>query len=58
MENEAKLITISVDEYFDLRTKAEQNIFLVNELCELRARLNEHERRIWELEQMRAERKE
>lgn len=50
MENEAKMITISVDEYFELRTKAEQNFFLMNELGELKGRFCEIERRLWELE--------
>lgn len=51
MENEVKTVTIPVDEYFDLRTKAEMNFFLTNELGELKGRFCEVERRLWELEQ-------
>ena len=51
MENEANTVTIPLDEYFDLRTKAEANIFLTNELGSLQGRFNELERRLWELEQ-------
>ena len=51
MENEVKTVTISVDEYFDLRMRAETNFFLSNELSELKGRFSEVERRLWELEQ-------
>ena len=52
-ENEVKVntVTIPIDEYFDLRMRAEQSIFLSNELGNLRGELNEVNRRLWELEQ-------
>lgn len=50
MENTEKLITISVDEYFDLRTRAEMNAMLLERLGMFEGRLNEAERRLWELE--------
>ena len=49
-ENEVKTVTIPIEEYFDLRMRAEQNIFLSNELGALKAELNEIHRRLWELE--------
>lgn len=48
--NTEKLITISVDEYFDLRTKAEMNAMLMDRLGMLDSRLYEAERRLCELE--------
>lgn len=48
--NTEKLITISVDEYFDLRTKAEMNAMLLDRLGMFEGRLCEAERRIYELE--------
>lgn len=44
-------ITITIDEYFDLRQKAETNGLLMKELGEMQARLNDFDRRIYELEQ-------
>lgn len=49
-ENEAKMVTIPIEEYFDLRMRAEQNIFLSNELGSLKSELSEINRRLWELE--------
>lgn len=50
-ENEVKTISISIDEYFDLRQKAEMNIWLTNELSEIKTRFNLLEVRMYELEQ-------
>lgn len=50
-ENEVKTISISIDEYFDLRQKAEMNILLTNELSEIKTRFNLLEVRMYELEQ-------
>ena len=44
-------VTISVDEYFDLRQKAEINGMLIKELGEIQGRLYDFDRRIFELEQ-------
>ena len=45
-ENAVKTITISIDEYFDLREKAQMNIYLMErlgrmdgEICDLQCRL-------------------
>ena len=43
-------VTITVDEYFDLRQKAETNLYLMTELGRLDARLNEYDRRLWDIE--------
>ena len=43
-------VTIPLDEYFDLRQKAEMNGFLMTELGKIEARFQEIERRYWELE--------
>lgn len=43
-------VTIPLEEYFDLRQKAEMNGFLMNELGHMQERLNEFERRLCECE--------
>lgn len=50
-EENVKTVTIPLDEYFDLRQKAETNLFLMNELgrfqseiTTLHRRIDEHER--------------
>lgn len=50
-EDNVKTVTIPLDEYFDLRQKAETNLFLVNELgrfqseiVSLHRRIDQHER--------------
>ncbi len=50
-ENEVKTVSIPIDEYFGLRQKAEMNLWLTNELSEIRARYFDFDRRIYELEQ-------
>lgn len=50
-ENEVKTITIPIDEYFDLREKAQMNMYLIErlgrmdgELCDMNCRLIDLER--------------
>ena len=49
-ETYAPTVTITVDEYFDLRQKAEANAYLVRELGSLEQRCNDLDRRLWEIE--------
>ena len=44
-------ITIAIDEYFDLRTKAEANMFLMTQIGDMQNRLYEIDKRLFELEQ-------
>lgn len=46
-------VTISLEEYFDLRQKADMNAFLMNELGRMDARFQDFERRLWDLERER-----
>ena len=48
--NKEKLITISVDEYFDLKTKAEMNALLFDRLGYYEGRIMSLEIRLDELE--------
>lgn len=52
MEDERKIptVTISVDEYFDLRQKAEMNGFLMERMGNFEGRLMDLDRRFCELE--------
>ena len=50
-ENEARTVTIPIDEYFDLRTKAEINAMLIERLGQLEGKMWDIDRRIYELEQ-------
>lgn len=43
-------VTITVDEYFDLRQKAETNLYLMTELARFEQRCNDLDRRLWEIE--------
>ena len=43
-------VTITLEEYFDLRQKAEMNAFLMNELGRMEARFTEIDRRLYDLE--------
>lgn len=53
--NNVATVTIPIDEYFELRTKAEQGLYLANKLGNLENRIFEVERRCFELEdKMRA----
>jgi hypothetical protein len=51
-DNETKTITISVDEYFDLREKAQMNMYLMERLGQIDGNLNDLNRRLIELERM------
>ena len=43
-------VTIPLEEYFDLRQKAEMNGFLMTELCRIEARFRDMERWVADLE--------
>ena len=45
-----RVVTIPIDEYFDLRNRAEMNGMLMVQLGEIQGRLCDFDRRIWELE--------
>ena len=49
-ENGVKTINIPIDEYFDLRTRAEMNGILMDRLGQIEGRFIDFERRIFELE--------
>lgn len=49
MANEST-VTITIDEYFELRQKASMNDFLMVELGRLNECLTQHDRRLFELE--------
>ena len=49
-ETNVATVTITVDEYFDLRQKAETNLYLMTELAGFEQRYNDLERRLWEIE--------
>ena len=48
--NEQATVTITVDEYFDLRSRAEANLFLTTQLGQMDAKFMELDRRLWEFE--------
>ena len=49
-ETNVATVTITVDEYFDLRQKAEANLYLMTELASLEQRCRDLERRLYEIE--------
>lgn len=49
-ENGVKTINIPIDEYFDLRTRAEMNGILMERLGQFEGRFFDLDRRIYELE--------
>lgn len=49
-ETNARTITIPIDEYFDLRTKAETSIYLMERLGQLDGRIHDLDRRLWKVE--------
>ncbi len=51
MMAEQATVTITVDEYFDLRSRAEANLFLTTQLGQMEARFADVDRRLWELEE-------
>lgn len=48
--NGERTVNIPIDEYFDLRLRAETNAMLMNELGEMKGRFLDIERRLWFLE--------
>lgn len=50
-ENEVKTISISIDEYFELREKAQMNMFLSHKLGSLSDNVQDLHTRVFELEQ-------
>lgn len=48
--NDNRVVTIPLDEYFDLRNRAEMNGMLMVQLGEIQGRLGDFDRRIYELE--------
>lgn len=49
-KREVPTVTISVDEYFDLRQKAEMNGFLMERIGRFEGQLMDMDRRLYELE--------
>lgn len=47
--NNVPMVTIPLDEYFELKTKAHENLYLANQLGRMDARFEEMDRRIYEL---------
>lgn len=48
--SDTNTVTITLDEYFDLRQKAEMNSFLMTELGRIQNKLHELEDRVWSCE--------
>ena len=48
--NNVATVTIPIDEYFDLRTRAEQGVYIADKLGSLENRIFELDRRLFELE--------
>lgn len=51
MENEVKTVNIPIDEYFDLRLRAEMSGVLMEKLGTIEGRLYDYDRRLYELEE-------
>ena len=51
-ENEVKTITISIDEYFDLREKAQMNMYLMERLGQMDGQIHDLDQRVIYLERM------
>lgn len=49
MENEAKMITISVDEYFELKQRAERFDYLADDFCKLSGQVQELSNNIYNI---------
>lgn len=56
MEENVKTISIPIDEYFDLRQRAEMNAFLCGKLDDYEMRFRDLDRRLFELEDKIAKR--
>lgn len=52
-ENEVKTITITIDEYFDLREKAHMNMYLMERLGQMDGEIHDLNRRLIDLERMK-----
>jgi len=48
--NEVNTVTISIEEYFDLRQKAEMNMTVIREIAGFEGRLQELSNKIFELD--------
>ena len=48
--NEQNAVTISVNEYFELRQKAEMNMTVLREIAGLESRLAEFDRKLFEFD--------
>jgi hypothetical protein len=44
------MVTIPLDEYIELRRKAEENLYLATQLGQFEQRLNNFDERLWKLE--------
>ena len=49
MANET-MVTIPLEEYMDLRRKAEENLYLATQLGQFEQRLNNFDEKLWKLE--------
>lgn len=52
-EKEVKTITIPIDEYFDLREKAQMNMYLMERLGQMDGQIHDLDRRLIDLECMK-----
>lgn len=50
MDNVANVVTISIEEYFDLRTRADMSATLLAKFAEMEARFIDFDRRLWDVE--------
>ena len=50
MDNTANVVTIPLEEYFDLRTRADMNAALLAQLAQMEARMSDFDRRLWNVE--------
>ena len=48
-ENNKPMVTISADEYFNLRSRAEANIFMTGELENMKRDLDNMRHELWDL---------
>ena len=55
-DNENRTVTISIDEYFDLRQKAMMNDYLLDRFGQIESRLMDIDRRLWEVENKKNDR--
>ena len=51
-ENNTSIVTVTIplEEYWDLRTRAEANGYLMQQLGQMEARFRDIEQKIWEIE--------